>query len=192
MTTCPPGEGKEDRKSDARAQRQHSTVPVEPSTTMLTYRLAGTTEDSVSTGTDRLSVRLVEWNGHGVTGDLTAGDLDDLPGRADPPGLGDALAASALTLSSVRTSSKVNVARRVSARWPRSRGQVRRWSPDVNALLPALQVTCLGCLDDAAPARRRELRLPRRPAPTPVRRRPKPKATALSSAAGALPGIPRG
>jgi len=40
------GEGRENSESDARARRQQSTVPVEPSTTMLTYRLTGTTEDS--------------------------------------------------------------------------------------------------------------------------------------------------
>jgi hypothetical protein len=45
------------QKSDARARRQQSTVPVEPSTTMLTYRLAGTTEDSGSTTTNPTGVR---------------------------------------------------------------------------------------------------------------------------------------
>ena len=40
------GEGREIQESDARARRHHSTVPVEAlSTTMLTYRLNGTTED---------------------------------------------------------------------------------------------------------------------------------------------------
>src|SRR5665647_1435113 len=41
-----PGEGREDRKSDARARRQQSTVPVGALRPMLTYRLTGTTEDS--------------------------------------------------------------------------------------------------------------------------------------------------
>src|SRR5450759_4404833 len=41
-----PGEGREDRKSDARAQKQQSTVPVGALRPMLTYRLTGTTEDS--------------------------------------------------------------------------------------------------------------------------------------------------
>src|SRR3954464_556863 len=46
---CRPVPGRAGRsKSDARARRQHSTVPVAPSTTMLTYRLAGTTEKTVS------------------------------------------------------------------------------------------------------------------------------------------------
>src|SRR5665647_2523992 len=43
-----PGEGRKDRKSDARAQRQQSTVPVGALRPMLTYRLTGTTEDSGS------------------------------------------------------------------------------------------------------------------------------------------------
>jgi len=50
------GEGREKRKSDTRAQRQQSTVPVEPSTTMLTYRLTSTTEDSGSTTTNPTSL----------------------------------------------------------------------------------------------------------------------------------------
>ena len=44
------------RKSDARARRHQSTVPVAPSTTMLTYRLTGTTEDSGSTATNPTSL----------------------------------------------------------------------------------------------------------------------------------------
>jgi hypothetical protein len=46
------GEGREIQESDARARRQQSTVPVEPSATMLTYRLTGTTEASASTATN--------------------------------------------------------------------------------------------------------------------------------------------
>src|SRR5450631_3111975 len=41
-----PGEGRENRKSDARAQRQQSTFPVGACRPMLTYSLTGTTEDS--------------------------------------------------------------------------------------------------------------------------------------------------
>ena len=48
------GEGRRSRKSDARARRQQSTVPVEPSTTMLTYRLTGTTGASGSTATNSI------------------------------------------------------------------------------------------------------------------------------------------
>ena len=46
-------------KSDARARRHQSTVPVAPSTTMLTYRLTGTTEASGSTATNPTS--LTRW-----------------------------------------------------------------------------------------------------------------------------------
>ena len=42
------GEGEENQKSDARALAQQSTVLVGPSSTMLTYRLNGTTEIPVS------------------------------------------------------------------------------------------------------------------------------------------------